>query len=166
MDALIFTDETDYPKPASKTPTPKIRKIANSHTPRFYNWFASIGISRVLIRNSRGVLTTEHVKTWRMLLFFLLRLNLTVKVVYLVYLLVCNETLDFLTILGIGIWIVLAGVAVYSDYYFAQIYPAFEIFCAFWNVQSDIAEKLSEENRKEFKKELDRSAIVRTIFHT
>lgn len=149
----------------------KPRISVSAHTEWFYKWFASIGISRVWIsRTRRGELRKRHVETWRLLLFILLRLNLILKTGFLVYLLFSpqenGEYLDFLTCLGIGIWIVLAGVAVYSDYYFAQIYPTFEVFCAFWNVQSDIYERLSDENKEKYKNELNRSAKVRTIFHT
>jgi len=149
----------------------KPRVGVSTHTEWFYKWFASIGISRVWVtRTTRGELRKGHVESWRLLFFILLRLNLVLKTGFLVYLLFApqenGESLDFLTCLGIGIWIVLAGVAVYSDYYFAQIYPTFEVFCAFWNIQSDIYERLSEENKEEFKKEMNHTAKVRTIFHT
>lgn len=152
------------------SPRNPIRVSVSDHIEWFYNWFASIGISRVwLSRDENGCLEKCHIHSWRLILFILLRCNLVLKVVYLVYILIipsAGEPLDVLSTLGISIWIVLAGVAAYSDYYFAQIYPAFEVFCGFWNVQSDIYESLNGKANRDFKKELNRSAKVRTMFHT
>lgn len=148
----------------------RVRISVNDYTESFYNFFASTGINRNwLFRRKDGQFQNSYIGNWRLLIFLLLRLNVYVKIVYLLLLfngyVHTDLDLDFFTKYGIVIWLVTTAVSIYSDFYYLMRHPCFEILCAFWNIQSEIFILLSMEKRENFKKRLDSGARFRTTFH-
>jgi len=145
------------------------RISVSQHTEWFYNFFAATGINRTrLLRNESGEFETPYIQTWRLALFILNRLNVSLKILYLVLLYngcFTEQEPDFYTKYGIWIWVWTAVVTIYSDYYYMSKYPCFETLIALWNVESEIYFLLSKHGREKFRKRLDVGAKHRTGEH-